>query len=79
MSFMMLHMLKYLSMEGIDVIAQGCLLTVGYSNFIRSVDFLYWDLTVLKYGLLCSIMPLGRIMGAYMCKDRIVLVERAAR
>lgn len=70
-SLVTLHILKYLSVEGIDVIAQGCLLTVGYSNFIRSVDFVYWGWTVLKYGFLCSMLPLGRVVSAYMRKHRI--------
>ena len=60
--------MRYLSVDGIDVIAQGCLLTIGYSNFIRSVDFIYWGWTVLEYGFLCSMLPLGRVVSAYMRK-----------
>ncbi len=60
--------MRYLSVDGIDVIAQGCLLTIGYSNFIRSVDYIYWGWTVLEYGFLCSMLPLGRVVSAYMRK-----------
>ena len=54
--------IKYFSVEGIDVVAQAYLLTIGWPNFVRCVDFNRWDRAVLDYGILCSMLHVGRIL-----------------
>lgn len=54
--------LRYASVQGIDVVSQAFLLTIGWSNFVRCVEFMYWDGAVLDYGILCSVLNTGRLL-----------------
>ena len=56
---------KYASVQGIDVVSQAFLLTIGWSNFVR-VEFMYWDGVVLITGS-CSVLNTGRLRPCLLC------------